>query len=290
MPSLYERFRIEALARSARPSIATRAQIILMSDQGHSVRSIARQLGVSPKTVLRWKSAPGDRDVSLLDRPRSGRPRRADKAVALAMKQPHEGLSARDLAKMAGVSASTVSRYRRATRLNMYSGFVVGLYITKAARVFATYPIDTDAARLRIRPTQLEVNSFLALLRSLPESAETEFNEFEFVRFLDRLRTRCTRLPVVLFVFNCRSIRSPSMRRWLELRRGRFEVQIVPYASAWLAHLEGSLPVFSSRLSWTSSASGLRRLSRKVESLSSGESPAGVVAWVWQPYGKDHKW
>jgi len=83
---VHEREALEALLRAHCCTLAEqrRARIVLLADEGRSTTEIARELGVDPDTVSRWRcrvAAEGLGDevrASLGDAPRSGRPRSID--------------------------------------------------------------------------------------------------------------------------------------------------------------------------------------------------------------------
>lgn len=101
-------------------AMATRIRIVLGSALGIPNGRIAEELGVSVRTVMKWR----DRFVTLgeaglHDAPRSGAPRRIDdKAVAGEIARGlSRGDSTRQIARIAGVSQSTVARIWRGSGL-----------------------------------------------------------------------------------------------------------------------------------------------------------------------------
>jgi transposase len=99
-------------------ALAMRAQIVLSSAQGESIRELAARLGVSQPTVCMWRRRFQELGIAgLRNRPRSGRRRRISHAqeravVAATMRPPQAAThwSARRLAKQVGFSPATVHR------------------------------------------------------------------------------------------------------------------------------------------------------------------------------------
>ncbi len=118
-----DRTELEAWLRSqtiAR-SLAVRAQIVLGSAQGQSIRELAQRLRVSQPTVCLWRRRYQAQGVAgLRNRTRSGRPRRISSARELAvvnatLRKPRAAThwSARRLAKEVGLSHVSVHRIWR---------------------------------------------------------------------------------------------------------------------------------------------------------------------------------
>jgi transposase len=121
-----DRGRLEALARSAsaRPALAQRARIILMSAEGLTNTEIARRIGATRPTVINWRDRYAAGGISALgDLPRPGRPPVVDELEVVATtladggRPPaHLGVgqwSSRLLAQHLGISFATVSRIWR---------------------------------------------------------------------------------------------------------------------------------------------------------------------------------
>jgi transposase len=98
--------------------VVLRSQIVLRLADGESVRAVGRGLRVAPATVRLWRrrflelGPPG----LLRDAPGRGRKPALDAAVRQTLRAAGNGfepLAARTLARILGVSASTVSRWRR---------------------------------------------------------------------------------------------------------------------------------------------------------------------------------
>lgn len=121
-----DRGRLEALARSgsARPSLAQRARIILMSAEGLTNTEIARRTGATRPTVINWRNRYAAGGISALgDRPRPGRPPVVDELEVVATTLADGGRppahlganqwSSRLLGQQLGISFATVSRIWR---------------------------------------------------------------------------------------------------------------------------------------------------------------------------------
>jgi transposase len=121
-----DRGRLEALARSvsARPSVARRARIVLMSAEGLTNTEIARRTGATRPTVISWRNRYATGGINALgDLPRSGRPAVVDELEVVATtladggRPPaHLGVShwsSRLLGQQLGISFATVARIWR---------------------------------------------------------------------------------------------------------------------------------------------------------------------------------
>jgi transposase len=82
-----DRKRLVALTRASSGSagLAQRARIVLLAAEGESNTAIAGKVGVSRPTVIGWRERYQARGIAGLDdEPRSGRPRRIDRAQVIA--------------------------------------------------------------------------------------------------------------------------------------------------------------------------------------------------------------
>ena len=120
-----ERRELEGWARRRRSAagLALRSRIVLAAADGESNSDLARRLGVSRSTVMRWRNRfVMDRCDGLLDEPRPGRPRAVGDAQIEALitatleTAPPDAThwSTRSMSKHLGMSQSTVSRVWRA--------------------------------------------------------------------------------------------------------------------------------------------------------------------------------
>jgi transposase len=121
-----DRGRLEALARSAsaRPSLAQRARIVLMSAEGLTNTEIARRTGSTRPTVINWRNRYSTGGINALgDLPRSGRPAVVDELEVVATTLTDGGRppahlgasqwSSRLLGQHLGISFATVARIWR---------------------------------------------------------------------------------------------------------------------------------------------------------------------------------
>ena len=82
-----DRERLQGLTRSSRSpaGLAQRARIVLLAADGESNTAIAGRVGVSRPTVIGWRERYQAKGIAgLEDEPRSGRPRRIDRARVIA--------------------------------------------------------------------------------------------------------------------------------------------------------------------------------------------------------------
>jgi transposase len=123
--TLEEKDKLQLLTRRSKiaHSLAVRARIILMCDEGLNNRQVASRLGVSRHMVGKWRERfLQSRLESLADKPRSGAPRQiTDEAVEAAItktltERPKNAThwSTRSLARETGLSQTAVSRIWRA--------------------------------------------------------------------------------------------------------------------------------------------------------------------------------
>lgn len=106
--------------RTASQALALRSRIVLACAEGRPNAQVADDLGISRETVRKWRSRfAADRLEGLVDRPRSGAPRRISDEQVEAMvartlgQTPPSGDShwwTRSMAKAEGMSQSAVSR------------------------------------------------------------------------------------------------------------------------------------------------------------------------------------
>ena len=175
--------------RTTAQALALRARIVLLCAQGKFNTEVAEELGVTQKTVSRWRARFVARRLDgLLDEPRPGAPRRVgDQQIeALIVKtletQPRDAThwSTRSMAQAIGVSQSTVSRVWRAFALQPHRSEtfklsrdplfiekvrdIVGLYLDPPDKALVLcvdeksqiQALDRTAPLLPLRPGQIE--------------------------------------------------------------------------------------------------------------------------------------
>jgi len=114
-----ERVELQRLTRSSSVSagLAQRARIVLLAGEGVANTAIAERVGVSRPTVIAWRGRyQGKGLAGLEDEPRSGRPRRVDRAkvIAATLRPPPKRYgvthwSTRLLGKHLGIGDATVA-------------------------------------------------------------------------------------------------------------------------------------------------------------------------------------
>jgi transposase len=110
--------------------VSRRAQIVLMTADGLSVREIGRRLGVSPHTVSLWRRRYSAGGPAALRHDAPGRGRKASVVgpaaprvrALLATPPPTGGWTVRRLAAAVGVSHASVHRVLKADRLAICLG------------------------------------------------------------------------------------------------------------------------------------------------------------------------
>jgi transposase len=130
-----ERRRLKDLARRAVGRVSERIRMVLLSSHGYSLAQIAAIFECDEATVKRWvERYQQEGESGLQDRPRSGRPRKADAVARSALRHAVEQTPAQvgyrfgywtaatlaaHLAQRVGISLSAVT-VRRALRLLTY--------------------------------------------------------------------------------------------------------------------------------------------------------------------------
>ena len=280
----------EVLARwSRRPkspfSIAQRARIVLLAAEGLSNNAVADKVGVNQATVVKWRKRfmAGGLDA-LLDEPRPGAPRTITDADVEAVvvrtleDRPTDAThwSTRDLAKKAGVSASSVGRIWRAFGLKPWltDTFklsedpqfvdkvrdVVGLYLNPPEHAVvlcvdektSIQALDRTQPILPMRPGQIErrthdykrngVTDLFAALNlatgQVVHQTRSQHRAIEFRRFLDAIDAAVpTELDVHVVLDNSSTHKTPAIKTWL-LRHPRFTFHFTPTSSSWLNLVE----------------------------------------------------
>lgn len=114
--------RIVRRRRSAQ-ALALRARIVLASAQGQTNHAVARQVGVTPATVSKWRGRfVAARLDGLSDEPRPGRPRTlgdadVERVITMTLESTPRGAthwSTRSMAQVTGLNQTAISRIWRA--------------------------------------------------------------------------------------------------------------------------------------------------------------------------------
>jgi transposase len=105
-------------SRTLAARVVVRSRIVLMLARGSAVKAVARELRVAPGTVRLWSKRFRELGPPGLLRDAQGRGRKPtlSHAARQALRAGHgvnEALTVRERARQLGVSASTVSRWRR---------------------------------------------------------------------------------------------------------------------------------------------------------------------------------
>ena len=86
-----ERRRLKQLARRAVGRVSERIRMVLLSSRGYSIAQIAAIFECDEATVRHWlQRYQAEKESGLQDRPRSGRPRKADPAAQQLIRQTIE--------------------------------------------------------------------------------------------------------------------------------------------------------------------------------------------------------
>ncbi|MFC9762842.1 GntR family transcriptional regulator [Rhodococcus jostii] len=289
-----ERRALERLvsAPSTPQALALRARIVLSGEQ-ESTSTVARSLGVSRNTVMKWRTRFGTDGLrGLEDLPRPGRPTGAGDDFLRAIlrmplqRPPERGWTTRTIAEALGTSQAAVSRVRRqwfADRTDLISHSVLNssslmvlaaVVIEPHVRVLVFHQPATPAARPHSRPAsrltepvRVVLSAQFAFAHETPATVHdispillTMLGDVDAVVPPDRQITVLVDHPS-----------PPQVHRWL-YRHPRFNVYEVGHDS-WLAQLNSITEVLDPRQS-----PGLRDLAHEVRRWA--EQPITPFSWV----------
>ncbi|MEN0135933.1 MAG: GntR family transcriptional regulator [Rhodococcus sp. (in: high G+C Gram-positive bacteria)] len=289
-----ERRALERLvsAPSTPQALALRARIVLASAE-EPISTVARSLGVSRNTALKWRTRFGTDGLrGLEDLPRPGRPTAAGDDVHLAIlrtplqRPPERGWTTRTIAEALGTNQAAVSRVRNqwfADRPDLVSHSVLdastsmvlaAVVIDPGVRVLVFHQPATPAARPHDRQTRQLTEPVRVLL-----SARFAFPRDTPAAGNDASPTLLTALEGVdAAVPQDRSITvlvdrpsPPRVHRWLD-RHPRFGVYEVG-ENSWLAQLNSITGALDPRQS-----PGLLDLAQRVRRWA--EQPITPFSWV----------
>ncbi len=271
--------------RSSAQALAQRSRMILLAATGRSNTEVAHSLHVTKQMVGKWRSRFVARRLEgLLDEPRPGAPRRiTDVHVERVVTRTLESIppnathwSTRGMAKVSGLSQSSVSRIWRAFALRPHRTEtfklskdplfvekvrdIVGLYLNPPDKALVLcvdeksqiQALDRTQPILPMRPGQAErrthdytrhgTTSLFAALdiavgRVIGECHGRHRSQ-EFRRFLDRIAAEVpASLDVHLILDNYGTHKTPLIHRWL-VRHPHFHFHFTPTGASWLNLVE----------------------------------------------------
>ncbi len=235
--------------------MAQRARMILACAGGQDHTPVARRVPVAPATVGKWRRRFLEARVAgLLDEPRPGAPRQItdqqiEDVIVRTLERTPQGAthwSTRDMARATGLSHMTISRIRRAFRLQPHRTEtfklspdplliekvrdIVGLYLNPPdhAVVFCVdvkpqnHALDRTAPLLPLQPGQVTGRTFS---RQRAREPRAFLNEID--------RTLPEALEVHLVLDAASPHKSALMRRWLA-RHARFHFRYTPTYASWM--------------------------------------------------------
>jgi len=265
--------------------LAQRARMILSCAAGKSNTRVAREARVTKQTVGRWRTRfLAERIDGLLDEPRPGAPRTVTdaqiEAVLTRTLETHPAdathWSTRWMAKVSGLSRSTVNRIWRAFALQPHRTEtfklskdplfiekvrdIVGLYLNPPDRALVLcvdeksqiQALDRTQPLLPMRPGQAErrthdylrhgTTSLFAALDAktgkIIGQLHRHHRAIEFRKFLETIDAAVPAdLAVHLILDNYGTHKTPSIHRWL-VRHPRFHLHFTPTSASWLNLVE----------------------------------------------------
>jgi transposase len=266
-------------------ALARRARLVLACATGKPNHAVAAEFNTTGQTVGRWRRRFVARRLDgLLDEPRPGTRRRTSDAeverlLALTLETTPKAAthwSSRDMAKLCGLSQSTVSRIWRAFGLQPHRTetfklsqdplFVekvrdgVGLYVNPPDKALVLcvdekaqfQALDRTRPLLPMRPGQVErrthdyrrhgTTSLFAALNVKTGEVIGQLHQRqrsrEFRKFLDTIEaTVPAQLDGHLILDNSSTHKTALIRRW-RLKRPRFHVHFTPTSASWLNLVE----------------------------------------------------
>ncbi len=283
--SAIERQRLEKLARSNTSSVrlARRAKMILLAAQGLDNHAIAAQLGVGRVQVGRWRSryAAGGLEAIEQDLPRGGRKVCVDheRIIELTTQTTPANAthwSTRTLAKVAGVSATTVARVWRAHGLKPHrvKSFkisrdprfvekledIVGLYLSPPEHALVlccdeksqvqaldrTQPgLPLKKGRVATMTHDYKRNGTTTLFAALNildgqviAQCQQRHRHVEWLKFLRKIDRETPKDKTLhLIADNYATHKHPMVKKWLD-KHPRFIMHFTPTSASWLNMVE----------------------------------------------------
>jgi transposase len=303
-------------------SIAQRARIVLLAADGLSNVAVAERVGVNQATVVKWRKRFLERRLDgLVDEPRPGAPRRIgdDEVESVIVRtledKPKDAThwSTRDLARQAGMSASSVGRIWRAFGLKPWATDtfklsedpqfvdkvrdVVGLYLNPPDKAVVVcvdektgiQALDRTQPILPMRPGQVErrthdykrngiVDLFAALNLATGEVVHhirPQHRAIEFRKFLDGIDAAVPDdLDVHVVLDNSSTHKTPEINKWL-LRHPRVTFHFTPTSSSWLNLVERWFAELTNRM--------LRRSAHRTVKALTNDLNTWIATWNESP-------
>jgi transposase len=282
-----ERERLQQWAKRPKSSqaLAQRSRIVLECATGKSNRQISDELNVTPHTVGKWRRRfVAKRLEGLLDEPRPGTGLRlSDREVERVLTMTLETMpqdathwSTRSMAKVSGLSRSSVNRIWRAFALAPHRSEtfklskdplfiqkvrdIVGLYMNPPDKALVLcvdeksqiQALDRSQPVLPMRPGQSErrshdytrhgTTSLFAALEiktgRVVGQIHRRHRSEEFRKFLDAIDAAVpANLAVHLVLDNYGTHKTPLIHRWL-VKRPRFHLHFTPTGASWINMVE----------------------------------------------------
>ena len=266
-------------------ALAMRSRVVLLAAEGKSNTQIASQLRVTLQTVGKWRQRYLEQGLDgLVDEPRPGTSRKlsdadVERVLARTLESQPEAAthwSTRDMAKVCGLSQSSISRIWRAFSLAPHRSEtfklskdplfiekvrdIVGLYLAPPDRALVLcvdeksqiQALDRTAPLLPMRPGQIErrthdyirhgTTSLFAALdtrtgKVIGQTQQRHRSE-EFRNFLDTIEKNVpSELEVHLILDNYGTHKTLLIRNWLA-KRPRYHLHFTPTSASWINIVE----------------------------------------------------
>ncbi len=314
-------------AGTSEQRFVTRARIVLLAADGVANSRIAVQVGVSLPTVLLWRARFTEHGLDgLADAPHPGRPRvygrEVRERIVAATLTPPEGSvthwSRARLAERVGVSASTVGRVWRETKLKPHRSEtlkystdpllvekvtdVVGLYLDPPERAIVlsvdektqAQALDRTQPMLPLRPGLPErqthdderngtINLFAALevaTGKVTHTTRERHTGADFLAFLKHIARAYPKGEIHLILDNVSTHKTPAVRAWLEKHK-RFCFHFTPTSASWMNQIETWFGILTRQALRRGSSGGVRALIAAIDAFTSQwNDQAAPFAWV----------
>jgi transposase len=309
-------------------ALAKRAAIVLALADGKTGKVVAREARTSQVTVSHWRSRFLEGRISgLVDAPKTGRPRtiadeRIEQVVVSTLEEKPANAthwSTRDMAKLMGLSHTTISRIWKAFRLQPHrSGNfklskdpefvpkvrdVVGLYLNPPENALVLcvdeksqiQALDRTQTVMPMQPGRIElrthdyvrhgVTSLFAALNVATGQVIGECHQRhrakEFIKFLDRIASEVPAgLDVHVVLDNYATHKTPAVQRWLT-KHPRFVFHFTPTGSSWLNQVERWFALITDKMLRRGVHRSVRELTSAIQAyLSANNAAPKPFTWV----------